>query len=79
MRKYHSNEGQKMDEKKTYYEIITAAWDLLKKYYQKPEWDKIPNESIEITNRYKETRYFKFACEIMADVAAEINRRETEG
>ena len=66
-------------DKKIYYEIICQAWDLLKKYYEAPAWDKIPNESIEITNRYKETRYFKFACEIMADVAAEINRRETEG
>ena len=66
-------------DKKIYYEIICQAWDLLKKYYESPAWDKIPNECIEITNRYKETRYFKFACEIMADVAAEINRRETEG
>ena len=67
-----------MDEKKTYYEIICAAWDVLKNHYQDPQWESLPDKCVEITNRYKGTRYFSFACDILADVCTEINRRDSE-
>lgn len=65
-----------MDDKATYYNIITSAWKLLKDNLVNPNWDSIAAEVNDMSHQYEGTEQFEFANAIVQAVLAEIKRLE---
>lgn len=58
---------------KTYYDILTDAWRLFKKYYEVEEvnWDEVWKETKELVKKYDES---SFSREIALAVYGELAR-----
>lgn len=64
-------------ELKTYYDILTDAWKMIKKYrdIDTIDWSEALREATELPNRYNHSI---FAANIAKDVYLELGRLERE-